>query len=198
MTSRLFFVYHSTDLDNPSIFTKHSSTSKSLFSYTSILLLLLILILLLISLDIHPNPGPIDRCYIYTRRVIWQNRSVQCANCSLWVHLYYFGLSLAKFWKISPEHSWTSSKCPSSSQTVSLSLSLKSVLRKITLPFKYSDFSKNSFNLPNHLQLTSTYPSSISSLPPSQLQPSTFHHSPPFQNCLRFSKEFQWNSSLLY
>ena len=78
--------------------------------------LLLIFMLLLISGDIHPNPGPIDPCFVCSRRVTWGNRSVQCTNCSLWVHLSCSGLSLADFRKISPGHSWTCPMCPSSSQ----------------------------------------------------------------------------------
>ena len=62
--------------------------------------------LLLISGDIHPNPGPIDPCSVCSRRVTWGNRSVQCTNCSLWVHLSCSGLSPTDFRKISPGHSW--------------------------------------------------------------------------------------------
>ena len=76
----------------------------------------LILMLLLISGDIHPNPGPIDTCFIFSRRVTWGNRSVQCTNCSLWVHLSCSGLFPADFRKISPGHSWTCPMFPSSSQ----------------------------------------------------------------------------------
>ena len=78
--------------------------------------LILIFMLLLISGDIHPNPGPIDPCSVCSRRVTWGNRSVQCTNCSLWVHLPCSGLSPADFRKISPGHSWTCPMCPSSSQ----------------------------------------------------------------------------------
>ena len=73
--------------------------------------LILIFMLLLISGDIHPNPGP-----ICSRRVTWGSRSVQCTNCSLWVHLSYSGLSPTDFRKISPGHSWTCPMCPFSSQ----------------------------------------------------------------------------------
>ena len=55
--------------------------------------LIFIFMLLLISGDIHPNPGPIDPCSVCSRRVTWGNRSVQCTNCSLWVHLPCSGLS---------------------------------------------------------------------------------------------------------
>ena len=78
--------------------------------------LILISMLLLISGDIHLNPGPIDSCSVCSRRVTWGNRSIQCTNCSLWVHLSYSGLSPADFRKISPGHSWTCPMCPSFSQ----------------------------------------------------------------------------------
>ena len=55
--------------------------------YSSHSPLILIFMLLLISGDIHPNSGPIDPCSVCSRRVTWGNRSVQCTNCSLWVHL---------------------------------------------------------------------------------------------------------------
>ena len=70
--------------------------------------------LILISGDIHP--GPIDPCSVCSRRVTWRNRSIQCTNCSLWVHLSCSGLSPADFCKISPGYSWTCPMCPSSSQ----------------------------------------------------------------------------------
>ena len=59
----------------------------------------LILMLLLISGDIHQNHGPIDPCSVCSRRVTWGNRSVQCTNCSLWVHLSCSGLSPLTFVK---------------------------------------------------------------------------------------------------
>ena len=77
---------------------------------------LLLILILLISSDIHRNPGPIDPCSVCSRRVTWGNRSVQCTNCFLWVHLSCSGLSPADFRKISPGHSWTCPMCPSSSQ----------------------------------------------------------------------------------
>ena len=83
--------------------------------------LILILMLLLISSDIHPNPGRIDPCSVCSRRVTWGNRSVQCTNCSLWVHLSCSGLPPADFRKISTGHSWTCQMCPSSSQPPPLS-----------------------------------------------------------------------------
>ena len=78
--------------------------------------LIRIFMLLLISGDIHPNLGPIDPCSVCSRRVTWGSRSIQCTNCSLWVHLSCSGLSPADFRKISPGHSWTCPMCPSSSQ----------------------------------------------------------------------------------
>ena len=78
--------------------------------------LILIFMLLLINGDIHPNPGHIDPCSVCSCRVTWGNRSVQCTNCSLWVHLSCSSLSPADFRKISPGHSWTCPMCPSSSQ----------------------------------------------------------------------------------
>ena len=78
--------------------------------------LLLILILFLIGGDIHPDPGPLDPCSVCSRRVTWGNRSVQCTNCSLWLHLSYSVLYPADFRKISQGHSWTCPMCPSSSQ----------------------------------------------------------------------------------
>ena len=84
--------------------------------YSSHSLLIVIFMLLLISGDIHPNPGPIDPCSVCSRRVTWGNRSVQCTNCSLRVHLPCSGLSPADFRKIFPGHSWTCPICPSSSQ----------------------------------------------------------------------------------
>ena len=86
------------------------------FLYLSHSPLILILMLLLISGDIHPNPSPIDPCSVCSRRVTWGNRSVQCTNYSLWVHLSCSGLSPADFRKISRGHSWTFPLCPSSSQ----------------------------------------------------------------------------------
>ena len=77
---------------------------------------ILIFMLLLISSDIHPNPVPIDPCSVCSRRVTWGNRSIQCTNCSFWVHLSCSGLSPADFRKISPGHSWTCPMCSSSSQ----------------------------------------------------------------------------------
>ena len=77
---------------------------------------LILIFMLLLSGDIHPNPGPIDLCSVYSCRVTWGNRSIQCTNCFLWVHLSCSGLSPADFRKISPGHSWTCPMCPFSSQ----------------------------------------------------------------------------------
>ena len=104
----------------PSIFFRTSLLRSSFHSkplhYLSHSLLILISMLLLISGDIHPNPGPIEPCSVCSRRVTWGNRSIQCTNCSLWVHLSCSGLFPADFRKISPGHSWTCPMCPSSSQ----------------------------------------------------------------------------------
>ena len=104
----------------PSIFFRTSLPRPSFhpkpLHYSSHSPLILISMLLLISGDIHPNPGPIDPCSVCSRRVTWGNRSIQCTNCSLWVHLSCSGLSPADFRKISPGNSWTCPMCPSSSQ----------------------------------------------------------------------------------
>ena len=106
------------------------------------------------------------------------NRSVQCANCSLWVHLSCSGLSSADFQKISLGHSWTCPMCPffsqtspSSFQAISLSSSIntcktqKSSSLKM-IPPKHLSSINNSPDLPNHPQLTFTYLPSASSIPP--------------------------------
>ena len=110
-TSSTFFL---TTLLSPSFHPKP-------LHYSSHPPLILIFMLLLISGDIHPNPGPIDPCSVCSRRVIWGNISVQCTNCSLWVHLSCSGLSPADFRKISPGHSSTCPMCPSSQPLPSLS-----------------------------------------------------------------------------
>ena len=75
----------------PSILSRTSLPRPSFhpkpLHYSSHSPLILISMLLLISGDIHPNPGPIDPCSVCSRRVTWGNRSIQCAGCSLWVHL---------------------------------------------------------------------------------------------------------------
>ena len=110
----------------PSIFFRTSLLRSSFHPkplyYLSHSPLILISMLLLISGDIHPNPGPIDPCSVCSCGVTGENRSIQCTNCSLWVHLSCSGLSPADFHKISPGHSWTCPMCPSSSQPL-LSLS---------------------------------------------------------------------------
>ena len=106
LTSSTFF---QTTLLSPSFHPKP-------LHYSSHPPLILIFMLLFISGDIHPNPGPIDPCSVCSHRVTWGNRSVQCTNCSLWVHFPCSGLSPADFRKISPGHSWTFPMCPSSSQ----------------------------------------------------------------------------------
>ena len=74
----------------PSIFFRTSLLRPSFhpkpLHYLSYSPLILISMLLLISGDIHPNPGPIDPSSVCSRRVTWGNRSIQCTNCSLWVH----------------------------------------------------------------------------------------------------------------
>ena len=109
-------------IDRPPISTFFPTTLLGLLFHPKPLLylshspLILVFMLLLISGDIHPNPGPIDPCSVCSRRVTWGNRSVQCTNCFLWVHLSCSGLSPADFCKISPGHSWTCPMCLSSSQ----------------------------------------------------------------------------------
>ena len=100
--------------------------------------LILIFMLLLISGDIHSNPDPIDPCSVYSHRVTWGNRSIQCTNCSLWVHLSYSGLSPTDFCKISPGHSWTCPMCPSSSQSPSHTLILYLHPFTLQIPHPYS------------------------------------------------------------
>ena len=174
-------------------FLSHSFHPKPLH-YSFHPLLILIFMLLLISGDIHPNPGPIDPCSVYSRRVTWGNRSVQCTNCSLWVHLSCSGLSPTDFRKISPGHSWTCPMCPSSSQPlpslshpnhVPLSFSVspfthtpnpppsftnthKIISSKINPPPK--TITNNPTYPPNHPQLIYTYPPSASSIPSPQTQ----------------------------
>ena len=90
---------------NPSIFFRTSLLRPSFhpkpLHYLSHSPLILISMLLFISDDIYPNPGPIDPCSVCSRRVTWGNRSIQCTNCSLWVHLFCSGLSPDDFRKIS-------------------------------------------------------------------------------------------------
>ena len=167
--------------------------------------LILIFMLLLISGNIHPNPGPIDPCSVCSRRVTWGNRSIQCTNCSLWVHLSCSGLSPTDFCKISPGHSWTCPMCPSSSQPppslshpnpVSLSFSVspsthtpnpppsltnthKTISSKINLPPKTT--TNNPIYPPNHPQLIYTYHPSVSSIHLYHLKPnipSLLSHNP--------------------
>ena len=150
--------------------------------------------LLLISGDIHPNPGSIDPCSVCSRRVTWGNRSIQCTNCSLWVHLSCSGLSPADFRKISPGHSWTCPMCPFSSQPLP-SLSHSNPISSSfpvspsshilnppppltnthkTISSKTKPSPKTTLNNPtyppNHLQLIYTYPPSASFTPPPQTQ----------------------------
>ena len=179
--------------------------------------------MLLISGDIHPNPGPIDPCSVCSRRVTWGNRSVQCINCSLWVHLSCSGLSPTDFRKISPGHSWTCPMCPSSSQPlpslshpnfVSLSLSVspsthtpnpppsltnnhKTISSKINPPPKTT--TNNPTYPPNHPQLIYTYPPSASSIPSPQTQhtisPLTQSSFPPSSPSRNNLRILQWNAN---
>ena len=160
--------------------------------YLSHLSLILIL-MLLISGDIHPNPGPIDSCSVCFHRVTWKNRSVQCTNCSLWVHLSCSGLSPADFDKISPGHSWTCPLCPSSSQPLPSLLHPNPVSSSIhtpnlpssltntqkTISSKMNSHPKTTTNNPtdpsNHPQLMFTYPPSA---------PQTQHTISPLNNPL--------------
>ena len=92
-----------------------------------------------------------------------ESRSVQCTNCSLWVHLSCSGFSLAQFQKISPGHTWTCLKRLSqTSVSLSYSVSIFSTLKKNTQ--KNPSTINNSCDLPNHPQITSTYPPSALSL----------------------------------
>ena len=130
------------------------------------------------------------------------NRLVQCTNCSLWVHVSCSDLSPTDFRKIS---TWTCPMCPSSSLT-SPSQIITPYLHPQTPsnPHLYLQISTNPHlqkppptinnltDLPNHPQLTFAYPTSASSLPPTQpqhtispLTQSSFHPSSPSQNNLR-------------
>ena len=71
--------------------------------------------MLLISGDIQPNPGPIEPHSVCFRPVSGRNRLVQCANCSLWVHL-----SRSDLLDLSNVPIFLSKNSSSSSQTVSL------------------------------------------------------------------------------
>ena len=213
-------------LPTPSIFFLTSLLRPSFhpkpFHYLSHSPLIPISMLLLISGDIHPNPGPIDLCSVLSRRVTWGNRSIQCTNCSLWVHLSCSGLSPADFRKISLGHSWTCPMCPSSSQPlpslshsnpISSSFSVspsshtpnppppltnthKTISSKTNPSPKTT--SNNPIYPPNHPQLIYTYPPSASSTPPqtqyttSPLTQSSFHPSSPSRNNLRI---LQWNAN---
>ena len=185
----------------PSIFFRTSLLRPSFHPkplyYLSHSLLILISIFLLISGDIHPNPGPIDPCSICSRRVTWENRSIQCTNCSLWVHLSCSGLSPADFRKICPGDSWTCPMCPSSSQPlpslshsnpVSSSFSVSPSFHTPnppppltnthkTISSKTNPSPKTTSNNPtyppNHPQLIYTYAPSASSTPPPQTQYTT-------------------------
>ena len=173
--------------------------------------------LLLISGDIHPNLGPIDPCSVCSRRVTWGNRSVQCTNCSLWVHLSCSGLSPADFRKISPGHSWTCPMYPSSSQLSPFFLHPNPAPSSINTPNPASSLTNthktisskmnphpktttnNPTNLPNQPQLIFNYPPSASTIPPPQTQhtispftQSSFHPSSPSRNNLR---NLQWNAN---
>ena len=173
--------------------------------------------MLLISGDIHLNPGPIDPCCVCCRRVTWENRSIQCTGCSLWVHLSCSGLSPADFRKISPGRSWTCPMCPSSSQSLpSLSHSnpVSSSFHTPNPPPPFTNTHKtissktnpspktttnNPTYPPNHPQLIYTYPPSASSTPPPQTQyttspltQSSFHPFSPSRNNLQI---LQWNAN---
>ena len=100
----------------------------------------LILMLLLISGDIHPNTGPIDPCSVCSGKVTWGSKSVQCTNCSLWVHLSCSDLSPADFRKIFPGHSWTFPMQPSSSQLFPSLFYPKPVSSSIKTPNPPSSF----------------------------------------------------------
>ena len=185
----------------PSIFFRTSLPRLSFhpkpLHYLSHSPLILISMLLLISGDIHPNPGRIDPCSVCSRRVTWGNRSIQCTNCSLCVHLSCSGLSPADFRKISPGHSWTCPMFPSSSQPLpslshsnpissSFSISPSShtpnpppplTNNHKTISSKTKPSPKTTSNNPtylrNHPQLIYTYPLSALTTPSPQSQYTT-------------------------
>ena len=185
------YIFFRTSLPCPSFHPKP-------LHYLSHSLLILISMLLLISGDIHPNPGPIDPCSVCSRRVTWGNRSIQCTNCSLWVHLSCSGLSPADFRKISPGHSWTCPMCPSFSSQPLPSLSHSNPISSSfsvspsshtpnpippltnnhkTISSKTNPSPKTTSNyptyLPNHPQLIYTYPPSAMTTPSPQTQYTT-------------------------
>ena len=132
--------------------------------------------ILLISSDIHPITGPIDPCSVCSHRVTRKNRLIQCANCSLWVHLSCSGLSPVDFEKFSRALLDLSnvpifffSNCHSSFIFKYLQNS-KLLIFKNESP-KHLSTINNSLDLPNYPQLTFTYPPSASSLSPLQSQP---------------------------
>ena len=182
------YIFFRTSLPRPSFHPKP-------LHYLSHSPLILISMLLLISGDIHPNPGPIDPCFVCSRRVTWVNRSIQCTNFSLWVHLSCSGLSPADFRKIFPGHFWTCPMCPSSSSQPLPSLSHSNPIsssfsvspsshtpnppppltnnHKI-ISSKTNPSPKTTSNyptyLPNHPQLIYTYPPSALTTPTPQTQ----------------------------
>ena len=187
LTTPLSSVFHT----KPLLYLSHSPLS-------------LILMFLIISGDIHSNPGPIDPCSVCSRRVTWGNRSVQCINCSLWVHLSCSGLPLTfvKFPRDTlglPQcvHLPLNSPLPLTSQPCTL-IHKHSKFPILTNTHKTtsSKMSPHPTNLSNHPQLIFNYPRSTSTIPPPQTQhtispltQSSFH---PSRNNLRI---LQWNSN---
>ena len=151
------FIFFWTSLPRPSFHPKH-------LHHLSHSPLILISTLLLISGDIHPNPGPIDPCSVCSRRVTWGNRSIQCTNCSFWVHLSCSGLSPFDFRKISPGHSWTFPMCPSSSQP------LPSLSHSNPISSSFSVSPSSHTQIP-HLHSQATTKPHLQKLTPSSKQP---------------------------
>ena len=212
------YIFFRTFLPRPSFHNKP-------LHYLSHSPLILISMLLLISGDIRPNPGPIDACSVCSRRVVtWGNRSIQCTNCSLWVHLSCSGLSPADFRKISPGHSWTCPMCPSSSSQPLSSLSHSNPIsssfsvspsshipnppppltnNQKTISSKTNPSPKTTSNyptyLPNHPQLIFTYPPSALTTPSPQTQyttcPLTQSSFHPFSPSRNNLRILQWNAN---
>ena len=142
----------------------------SLFPFscpTLALLRLLILLLLLMSDNVNPNPGPIFPCSVCAGNVTWRGKSVQCCNCSKWVHLRCSQLSLFKFRALGSSHSWS---CLPFHNTVTPSLDSSDTYT--------STVQSGSPLLMLHSRVTLVSKSLIAHLPILYLLPLPHHHRP--------------------